>query len=184
MRIRLRWAITTFWCLGLLMLAACAPGGSRTAGNTSPGQASPTASVQRSPTATATSSPSATPGSQALNGCSTASPPADAQKPADVVVTLKGTGNEQPVTLNKGQTLEVRLLATARWHMNVQNSSSALGTQEAIGWYNASLKSCIWRFTAVGAGTATLVFTGIIICPPKDQCPVAALDQQYDITVR
>lgn len=182
MRIRLGGGIKVFWCLvALLMLAACAPAGGRATQSAQTGQPSPTASSQASPTITAT--PVSTPGSQARNGCSTAQPPADSQKQADVVVTQTGIEGAQPVTLNKGQTLEVRLLATIRWHMHMQNSS-ALNTKEATGWYNATLKDCLWRFTAVGTGTATLSFTGTVICDPKGQCPVAALVQQYDITVR
>ncbi len=182
MRIRLRQGMVVLWCLAfLLLLAACAPAGSAT-NNSQTGQASATVPGQVTPTATATPRP--TPGSQARNGCSTQQPPADAQQQADVVVTEKGNTGEQPVTLNMGQTLEVRLPANTRWRMSAEDATGALKTNEATGWYDATLKVCRWRFTAVGTGSATLSFAGILICTPKGQCPVAALLQQFTITVR
>ena len=184
MRIRFRQGIRLLWCLAfLLLLAACAPAGGSTANSPQANQATATTTPSQAST-TATPAPKPTPGGQALNGCSTTQPPADAQQPADVVVTEGGQQDTQAVALKKGQTLEVRLQANTRWRLNVQDAGSILSTTEATGWYDATLKVCRWRFTAEGTGGATLSFVGIVLCAPNLHCPVAAIVQQYDVTAR
>ena len=98
------------------------------------------------------------------------------------MVTEKGDTSEQAVTLNMGQTLEVRLPTNAHWRMSAEDATGVLKTTEATGWYDATLKDCRWRFTAVGTGSATLSFAGVLICAQKEQCPVATLLQQFTIT--
>ena len=75
-------------------------------------------------------------------------------------------------------------MSNARWRMNVQAAGGILSTTEATGWYDATLKVCRWRFTAVGTGSAMLSFAGVLLCKPKEECPVVAMLQQYTITVR
>ncbi len=157
---RLLWLL-----LAMLCIAACAPGGAF-------GSINPTALV-------------ATPGSAALNGCSAQKPPAGvAGTSADVVVTQGGDITGQPVALSVGQTLEVRLSATIYWRVQNQDTSGILTTTRAIGWYDGTLKDCLWRFTAVKAGSATLNFSGGLVCPPNAACPAIAAIQQYHVTVR
>jgi hypothetical protein len=163
----------------LLLLAACAPAGGSTSAGAQPVQASPTAA-----NASPTPAPSPTPGSPQLNGCPAKQPPAGAQgHAADVVVTERGTEDSQPITLTTGQTLEVRLPAIMRWRMILQDTSAVLSTNEATGWYDATLKDCRWLFTALKAGGAALSFTGTMVCAPKSECPTVAILQQYTVTV-
>lgn len=180
MRLSLRQGIGVLWCLVfLLALAACAPGGSTTAATSPDTQASATP-----PAATATAA-APTPGSAALNGCPSKQQPAAAQGQAvDVVAKQKATEQRQSFTLSTGQTLEVRLSASVRWHAQVQDSAGILTTNEATGWYDATLKSCIWRFTALKPGNVSLGFSGVLICPPREQCLAVAMVQQYTVTVR
>jgi hypothetical protein len=152
----------------LALVTACAPaGGGGTASN---------------PTTTAT--PPA-PGSAALNGCPTQNPPTGVgTQPADVIVTQGGGTNSPPVMLKKGQTLEVRLPATYRWKMTIQDTGKILATTDATGWYDATLKACRWRFTALGPGTATLQYVGTLVCASGKPCPALAIAQDYTIQVQ
>jgi hypothetical protein len=147
--------------LALLGMAACAPLGSGS------GSANPT------------------PGSADLNGCAAQHAPAGvAGKSADLVVTQGGDYTGQPVALRQGQTLEVRLPATINWGMQTRDADGILTTSEATGWYDATLRDCLWRFTAVKAGSVTLNFAGGPVCAPNTACPAIAAVQQYNITVR
>ncbi|HLV97413.1 MAG TPA: hypothetical protein VKT82_01940 [Ktedonobacterales bacterium] len=162
MSIRLRRLARVIWpLLALLCLAACAPGGNGS-GATTP-----------------------TPGSADLNGCAAQQPPAGvAGKSADLIVTQGGDYTGLPVALRQGQTLEVRLPATIIWRLQQQDAAGILTTNEATGWYDATLKDCLWRFTAVKTGSATLSFSGGLVCPPNAACPAIAAIQQYNVTVR
>ena len=162
------WGVVIGCLLLLTFLAACAPGAS-----------SNTASSPNSPTATATKAAS---GNTGLNGCPSESPPATAGTKADVVVTFTGAEG-QTVTLNKGQTLEVRLPAAMRWSMSIQGNANVLTPSAANGWYDASLDNCVWRFVAANQGNATLSFGGVAVCKPNTECPAIAVAQDYEITV-
>lgn len=164
-----RWGAMLACLVLLLFVAACSPAGGS---GTSVGNTAPTATPA--------------PGSPQLNGCPTQHPPAGAQgHPADVVVGPGGSPEEgMPVTLNMGQTLEVRLAATIRWGLHIQDAGHNLTTDQATGWYDASTKSCVWRFRAVGAGNVTLSYSGGLVCEPNSACPALAAIQQYNVTIR
>jgi hypothetical protein len=163
------WGVVIGCLLLLALLAACAPGSSNTA------------SSPVSPTQTATAAAS---GAAGLNGCPAANPPANAGTKADVVVTFKSGAQGPTVTLNKGQTLEVRLQPTMHWSLNIQGDASVLTASSGNGWYDASLDSCVWRFTAANQGNTTLAFTGVAVCKPNTECPALAAAQEYDVTVK
>jgi hypothetical protein len=157
-------------CLLLLaLLAGCAPGTNFTA------------SPPNSPTGTATTAASGTP---ELNGCKAANPPASAGRQADVVVTFQGGAEAQTVTLNTGQTLEVRLPANMRWSLETQGDATVLTPSADNDWYDAGLHSCVWRFVAANQGKATLSFGGVMVCQPNTACSHLAAAQKYAITVR
>lgn len=162
------WGVVIGCFLVLAFLAACAPGASST--GSSPG----------SPTQTATTAASGTAGP---NGCPSQSPPANAGTKADVVVNFAGGAQGKTVTLNKGQTLEVRLPSTMRWSLNVQGDASVLTASAGNGWYDASLNSCVWRFAAANQGNATLAFAGVMVCRPNSECSEIAVAQEYDVAV-
>jgi hypothetical protein len=169
MRIHFRqWSMILCCLMPLLFIAACAPaGGSASGGNSNP---------------TATPAP----GSPELNGCPTQQPPAGvAERPADVVVEPGGSPIDgMQVTLSKGQTLEVRLSATVRWGLMIQGDQTMLMAPTPNGWYDASTKSCVWRFRAVGTGTVILSYSGGQVCEPNSACPAIAAVQQYTVTIQ
>jgi hypothetical protein len=138
--------------------------------------------------ATMTRTPAVKVGSAALNGCPVSQPSADA---AAFVpdVTVSGAGGEaegpgQPVTLARGQRLEIRLSPGVRWNLAVTDPSHVLALVNPEGWYSPQLKACVWRFTAVAAGSAQLAFDGSFVCLPHSQCVTTEIAQAYDVTVR
>lgn len=167
---RTSWYLGSALCclLFLALVTACAPaGGGGTAANSTP-----------------TATP-LVPGSPGLNGCPTQHPPAGrGTQPADVTVTQGSGVNTPPVTIKNGQTLEVRLPATFRWGLNIQDTDKILKTTDATGWYDATLKACRWRFTALSTGTATLQYVGTMVCAPAQPCPALAIAQDYTIDVQ
>ena len=162
----------------LLMFAAC--------GSTAPGSAPlspggshtvPIGTPQRTPQV---------PGSSALNGCPVQSAPASAStKPVDVILTdTNGAIAAQPTSVNVGQTLEVRLAASVRWALSLQDPQHVVTSAESEGWYDAAQQLCIWRFTAATPGSAALVYAGGLVCAPGSQCPTIAKAEEFDITVQ
>jgi hypothetical protein len=133
-----------------------------------------------------TSSPptSAITPTRALNGCPAQQVPVDGFPRADVLVTGQNEAFNQPVALHKGQILEVRLQAGIYWHLAANNSQQALANLGLAGWYNDAQKACIWEYTASAAGTATLNFSGGLVCLPNTACPAIAAAQTYTVTVR
>lgn len=140
-------------------------------------------SVQSFPTATDTP---ASPGTAVLNGCTAQHAPATA-KTADVVAqgggeTLQTSG--QTVTLHKGQTLQVQLPATYRWRAAVTDAGAVLKQPSGNGWFDGSLKACVWQFTAIKSGSASLSFGGGPVCSSSSMCPQYAIEQSISITVQ
>lgn len=176
-RIALSWSLSGMLALALalmlalmLALAACGVSGSA--------QGSSTA-------ATATPTP-AMPGTSLLNGCPMQQAPSDAHT-ADVVVQGVGgmtQSSGRPVTLKVGQTLHVELAATNRWRLSVADAGSALTQPAGNGWYDAQHKICVWQFTAVKAGSATLEFTGSAVCAAGHPCPQYVIEQTYSVSIQ
>jgi hypothetical protein len=158
--------ITPFAIVLALWLTAC--GSTPVAG----GSASPTSSA---------ASPSAT--TQA-NGCPTQIIPVDPQPAATVVVTQQNSGNPAPITLNIGESMEIHLSSTLSWHLNVADPDQSLSAITPEGWYNESLPACVWRYSAAKAGSATLTFTGTVLCPAGQQCPQLAVATEVAVTVK
>jgi|GEM_PF-1421926 len=194
MRIQLRQWMGFAWCLLLLLfVTACAPGGQASGsaggdfGAPTPGAATPgsTSSTTNPPGSGSPSAAQPTPGSASLNGCPSQQPPPNAAAhPADVVVSAGGGADGLVVSLRMGQTLEVRLSATVRWGLQMQGAATILTASTPNGWYDAILKACVWRFTATGAGSATLIYGGGLVCAPHSQCPTIAAVQDYTVTVQ
>lgn len=158
--------------LGLLaLLSACGPvtvGGAGEAGGA----------------VRATATMAAQAGSTAVNGCPVKQAPADAAAfVPDVTVTEEG-GLGQQITLARGQRLEIRLGPEVQWTLTVTDPTRILASTTAEGWYSPQLNVCIWRFSALTAGSAQLTFAGRFICQPHTQCVTAVIAQEYDVTVR
>lgn len=116
-----------------------------------------------------------------LNGCPVKQEPANAAIPTGAVVVQQSTAMEQQVTARQGQALVVHLKPELRWTLNVQDPSHALLASTPNGWYDAGLNACVWRFSVVSQGTATLTFSGTVICQPGTVCPHVVLEQ--DVTI-
>jgi hypothetical protein len=142
------------------------------------------ATRSQAPTSTATSAKiNSTMPSDCLSGQS----PTDAAsfKP-DVIVSQNSdaAGVAQSITLAQGQRLEIRLQSMFNWVLMISGTSNALAITGPQGWYNASLKMCVWRFTAIDAGEVRLDFEGTIVCPPLKLCPSIEESATYQVTVR
>lgn len=147
------------------------------------GSASPT-----SPTHGAES----TPGSAALNGCSIQQAPTD-WPPANVVFLATSAQGATVtashdmslhVTVTQQQIIDVRLDATYRWSVTASPSPAVLAMAQPAGWYDATQRQCVWRFTAASTGVTGLQLTGPLVCPPQTPCPALAAIASYVITVK
>jgi hypothetical protein len=120
-------------------------------------------------------------------GCLAVRAPADAAAfMPDVIVSQPSqtTGAPQPVTLARGQHLEIRLQPTSSWQLTVVDPNAILAAVSPQGWYDSDARACIWRFTARGAGSARLSFVGAAVCPPLKLCPSVEQTVLYAVTVR
>jgi hypothetical protein len=137
---------------------------------------------------TATSTPRVVGGAQ-LNGCPVQQVPANASIRGDVIVSSGageaafGQGSQQ-AQLRKGQTLEVQLPAAERWRVVMQAPGQVLTPATSNGWYDPSLRACVWRFTASATGNASLQFAGTAVCAPSTKCPIVAFSEQINVAVQ
>lgn len=120
---------------------------------------------------------------RALNGCPTQLIPVDGYPHANVLMTGQNEAFNQPVSLHMNQILEVRLQAGIYWHVTVNDPHQTLQAVGLSGWYADQFKACIWEYTATASGTATLNFTGGLVCKPNTPCPAIAAAQMYTVTV-
>lgn len=156
-------ALLIVLCLGCLALLAACGGSVSTAGG------APT----RTPVTGGTSI-----------GCPTHLIPVDPLPAPDVVLTQQSDpgSNVKTVHVNVGQSIEIRLPAAFAWRL-ARTPDAVLTLASPAGWYNASLRTCVWRFGAASAGTVALDFAGAIVCDPGKACPALAAAAQYQITV-
>jgi hypothetical protein len=147
---RAGWAVAVV-LLGSLGLAAC--GATSTSTATSPAGGSTTTSATPTP-APATGCPLPT---QAVQ-----------RPPADVVV--RPLTAEQPVDAKVGQTIEVQLPFGHKWAL-FPLATTIVSLQSPAGYGDASVQSCIWRFTATAAGNGQLVYLVSPICQTGVECP-------------
>jgi hypothetical protein len=183
-------ALTLALALALLV-AGCGQAG---AANGVTGGTRAQSSPASGATATATTkgaAPRATTSGQKFGGDETGCPstqaPADAAAfTPDVIVSqpLQATGAPQPVTLARGQRLEVRLQPTYSWQLTMADPTAILAGASPQGWYDSAVRACIWRFTARGTGSARLTFVGAAVCPPLQPCPSVEQAVIYAVTVR
>jgi hypothetical protein len=154
---------------------------------TSCGQMTPGGQRVQSGSPSASSTPaSRLAGAASYNGCPAQHPPVDAASfRPDVVVSQENVSSPQMIALTQGQRIEIRLQPMYRWQLTASDSSHALAaSSNPEGWYDDSLKACIWRFTAAATGSAQLSYSGPIVCPPLELCPSDEQSLTYDVTVR
>lgn len=157
------------------LLAACGPvaASSQKTTSTSPAVGSTPTSAKNS--------------GQASTDCPLLQAPADVGtfKP-DVIVSQNSRdgGTIQPVSLTQGQRLEIRLQPGFAWRLTLSDPSHVLIAPGSGGWYDASARACIWRFTAASQGTAQLNYQGAMVCPPLKSCPSVEQSASYAVTIR
>ncbi len=125
------------------------------------------------PTSTATSPASSTttsrttPTATAATGCPL--PTQTVQRaPANVIV--RPLTDVQPVNASVGQTIEVQLPFGHKWAL-FPAMSTLVTLQTPAGYGDASVQSCIWRFTAATAGTGQIVYLVSPVCGAGVECP-------------
>lgn len=157
----------------LLALAACGTNYSGNGPASSLSAASPTIGATHTSTGTLTPTPTlisiATPAQNknTVYGCPgnqvlTAAPPA-------ATATLRTTSKR--ATVSKGDTVNIELPFGLAWSGPLNFSSNVLTMQSPAGDAYPAIRACIWHFTAIGSGTASLAFTGRPICQDGHVCP-------------
>lgn len=126
-------------------------------------------------------------GTAALNGCQVQQAPV-ITSPANVVATTTDPPVDDQfmshIRLRKGQTLELHLVATARWAQSDSDSiSPVLTLQSPADWYHDADHTCIWRYNAAQVGVTQLHFSGGIVCPSDAVCAAIAMIANYEVTV-
>jgi hypothetical protein len=134
------------------------------------------------PTAPAHSTTTATASTLAQNGCPAKQPPANADTQQVDVVAPQASA--QPVTLRRGQVVEIQLSPTHRWSTPVGDSAHLLTALAGNGWFSQRVGRCVWRYTATTAGTTTLTFTGAALCAPGGPCAALAVAAEYKLTIQ
>lgn len=149
------------------------------------GQVTHAGSTSLTATQSAIQSPSAGNGATA-NGCPSKQLPADGGifRPDVTITSSQDLGATQSFALTQGQRLEIHLDPTTQWNLTTTDPAHVLDSMTPAGWYDASLNACVWRFTAVGAGTDHLAFRGPVLCPPNIRCTAVLEQVAFDVTVR
>jgi hypothetical protein len=100
--------------------------------------------------------------------------------PANVV--LKSANSNATVTAHQGDVIEIQLPFGQLWN-GPTTSQGVLQLQTPYGYVSQTANSCIWRFTAQGAGTAQLNFYGRAICKKGQLCPQYVISVPFSIHV-
>ena len=85
---------------------------------------------------------------------------------APASVLISPTGSLQQISLHVGQTLEVRLPFGRKWSY-FPSSTDTLTLQSPAGYGDATVNSCIWRFTAAHTGSTSINFIFAPLCLPS-----------------
>ncbi len=157
-----------FWQVGVLIivlafvLAAC---------GTNPGSSS-----------TGSQPPAASPSPVAsTSGCPSNAVVTTAPTPANVV--LKPSNTNSTVTTSVGSVVEIDLPFGQSWS-GPMTSQGQLQLQPPAGFALTTTKVCVWRFTALGAGTMQLEFFGKAICLKGQACPLYIMRLPFTIVVK
>lgn len=154
----------------LLLLAGCGGAGASSG-------AQPPATV----TGGATATPTVGGVSATTTGCPQATQIVQWPSPPTVIVTTAQTA--KGATVQVGQSLEVALPFGHKWTLGLDAGQPALALSTPAGYGDASLQSCIWRFTTKQAGQVTLTFSSAPICQPHRDCSQAIGLLRIPITV-
>lgn len=148
-----------------LLLAGC--GASTTRASAGVGaSASATAAARATSTATRRPGPS---GGLSARPCP--GPFGSAPSAGNGVVVLTPSSPALTAHAQIGQTVEVQLPASVHWRYDATASApNGLALIQPAGMEDGQLDLCIWSFQAQSTGTATLTFTGTMLCDPVLAC--------------
>ena len=176
----------------LVILSACGTNtsvGGATSSPTAQSQAtaSPTAQSQATASVTSTRSSNATPSPTAQSQANAHGCPNNTTvttQPSAATVTLKSSNSGTPVSVKKGDTIEVDLLFGMTWRGPANAFPQLLAMQNPAGYASSTAKACVWRFVAIGTGTAGLTFSGQPICLAGHFCSMTSVDVDFTIEIK
>jgi hypothetical protein len=93
------------------------------------------------------------------------------QWPSPPAVIVTSADASKGATVHVGQTLEVALPFGQRRSLGPTAGHPELLLNTPAGYGDASLTSCVWRFTAEEAGQAALEFSFKPLCQARMECP-------------
>lgn len=152
----------------MLLVAACAPGGTSNTTTNTAAQASPTA----------TAAPTGTPTADAKTGCPAATQKVTWSPKPGAVFTAKPSST---INVKVGETFEIVVPMGHTWRM-APLSGSVLKLDAPAGYGDAATQNCVWHFTTLASGQTTLNYTMRAICKPGAECPNYILE--VDLTVK
>jgi hypothetical protein len=158
------WLIISLATALAFILTACGT-------NSNSGSSSNSNGTTPAPIATSTVNSHGCPSNAVVNTAST---------PANVV--LKTSNSNATVTAHQGDVIEIQLPFGQLWN-GPTTSQGVLQLQTPYGYVSQTANSCIWRFTAQGAGTTQLNFFGRAICKKGQLCPQYVISVPFSIHV-
>ncbi len=130
-----------------------------------------------------TPTPTSTPKHLAnANGCPNNTVVTTPPAPASVILTNKNSGNT--ISVSKGETVEVHLPLGMAWSGPTNLSQELLTMQGPAGYADSATNACVWRFVAVGTGTAQLAFVGRPICKKGQLCPMYIMAMPFTVEIK
>ncbi len=157
------WLIISLATALAFVLTAC--GANSGSGPTSTGSTPP-------PTSTSAVNPYGCPSNEVVS---------TAQTPANVV--LKPSNSSTTVNAHQGDVIEIQLPFGQLWN-GPTTSQGVLQLETPAGYASGTANSCIWRFTAQGAGITHLNFYGRAICKKGEMCPQYVMSVPFTINVK
>ena len=129
----------------------------------------PTVTATATASGTGRSTPTVAGTYATTTGCPMATQVINWPSPPTVIITSADAS--KGAIVHVGQTLEVALPFGQRRSLGPGGGAPILLLNTPAGYGDASLKSCVWRFTAEQVGQATLTFTFAPICQAHMECP-------------
>ncbi|HEX9131183.1 MAG TPA: hypothetical protein VF844_02705 [Ktedonobacteraceae bacterium] len=161
-RRRSRWLIISLATALVFVLTAC---GANSGSGTSTGSTPP-------PTSTSAVNP---------HGCPSNAVIGTAPTPANVV--LKPSNSSTTINAHQGDVIEIQLPFGQLWN-GPTTSQGVLQLETPAGYAWGATNSCVWRFTAQGAGVTQLNFYGKARCKKGEMCPQYIMSVPFTINVK
>jgi len=115
------------------------------------------------------------------HGCPSNAVVGTAQTPANIV--LKLSNSNTTINAHQGDVIEIQLPFGQLWN-GPTASQGVLQLQTPAGYASGTSNSCVWRFTAQGAGVTQLNFYGRAMCKKGEMCPQYVVSVPFTINVK